>query len=206
MPGRRPVYNHGMSPRGRPWIPRTISAAALAGALALLAGCNNVTTFRSEAAGNPNLQLEAPSAAMNGSNLALIRNNPFPGDPAGLAIVGVMNANNPMRMYRFAPTPQPNWNSYTVILAFGELPAGNVTLCQNTTLPPRPMPQGETAVIADLCIGPRLITEVYGHCPAVRGPDDPQFAALVGGVLEDLFAQRQPHYPRAVPHDVPFRL
>ena len=187
-------------------IRRAASAALLAGVLALITGCNNVTTFRSEAAGNPNLQLEAPSAAMNGSNLAIIRNNPFPSDPAGLAIVGVMNANNPMQMYRFALTPQPNWNGYTVILAFGELPAGNVTLCQNTALPPRPMPPGETAVIADLCIGPRLITEVYGHSPAVSGPDDPQFAALVGGVLEDLFAQRQPHYPRVTPNGLPFRI
>lgn len=187
-------------------IRRAASAAMLVGTLALVAGCNGVTTYRSEAAGNPNLQLEAPSAAMNGSSLVLIRNTPFLSDPAGLATVGVMNANNPMRMYHFALTPQPNWNGYTVILAFGELPAGNVTLCQNTTLQPRPMPPGETALIVDLCIGPQLITEVYGHSPAVSGPDDPQFAALVGGVLEDLFAQRQPHYPRAVPRDVPFHM
>lgn len=180
--------------------------AALVGALALLAGCNGVTTYRSEGAGNPSLQLYAPDAALNGSNLALIRNNPFPSDPAGVAIVGVMNANNPMRLYRFALTPQPDWNGYTVILAFGESPVGNQTLCQNTTLPPRPMPPGKTAVIADLCYGPQLITEVYGHTDAVSGPDDPRFAALIGGVLEDLFAQRQPHYPHAVPRDLPFRM
>jgi hypothetical protein len=171
--------------------------ALLAGALALLAGCSGgVTTYRSEAAGNPSLQLYAPDAALNGSNLTLIRGNPFPGDPAGLAIVGVMNANNPMQMYRFALAPQPD---------FGEVPVGNKTLCQDTTLLPRPMPPGQTAVITDLCYGPQLITEVYGHTDAVSGPDDPRFAALIGGVLSDLFAQRQPHYPR-VPRDLPFRM
>src|SRR5215469_16347704 len=118
----------------RPLICRMGPAALLAGVLALLAGCNGVTTLRSEAAGNPSLQLYAPDAALQGSNLAIIRNNPFPSDPAGLAIVGVMNANNPMQMYRFALAPQPNWNGYTVILAFGEVPAGSVTLCQNTAL------------------------------------------------------------------------
>ena len=181
--------------------------ALLAGALALLAGCSDgVTTYRSEGAGNPGLQLYAPDAALNGSNLALIRNNPFPGDPAGLAIVGVMNANNPMQLYRFALAPQPDWNGYTVILVFGETPVGNQNFCQNTTLPPRPTAPGQTAVVADLCYGPQLITEVYGHTSAVSGPDDPRFAALIGGVLEDLFARRQPHYPRAVPHELPFRM
>jgi hypothetical protein len=178
----------------------------LAGTLALLACCSGgVTTYRSEGAGNPSLQLYAPDATLNGSNLTLIRRNPFPGDPAGLAIVGVMNANNPMQMYRFALAPQPDWNGYTLILAFGEVPVGNKTLCQDTTLLPRPMPPGQTAVIADLCYGPQLITEVYGHTDAVSGPDDPRFAALIGGVLSDLFARRQPHYPRAVPRELPFR-
>jgi len=179
----------------------------LTGVLALLAGCNDgVTTYRSEAAGNPGLQLYAPDAALNGSNLALIRNDPFPGDPAGLAIIAVMNANNPMRLYRFAPAPQPDWTGYTVILAFGQSPVGNKSLCQNTTLPTRPMPPGQTAIVADLCYGPQLITEVSGHSAAVNGPDDPRFAALVGGVLEDLFARREPHYPHGVPRDLPFRL
>ncbi len=180
-------------------------AALVAAAVALLAGCSGgITTYRSEAAGNPGFQLYAPDAALNGSNLALIRNNPFPSDPAGLAIVGLMNVNNPMQRYRFALAPQPDWNGYTVILAFGEVPVGNQSLCQNTTLPPRPMPPGTTAVIADLCYGPLLITEVYGHTDAVTGPDDPRFAALIGGVLEDLFARRQPHYPHVGPREFPF--
>jgi hypothetical protein len=177
----------------------------LAGALAV-PGCTGVTTQRSEGAGNPGLQLYAPDAALAGSNLTLIRNNPFAADPAGLGIVAVMNTNNPMQMYRFALTPQPDWNGYTVVLAFGEAPIGNQNLCQNSALPPRPAPPGETALIADLCYGPQLITEVSGRAPAVGGPDDPQFAALVSGVLSDLFARRQPDHPHAFPTLPPIRL
>lgn len=191
---------------GGNWLKTWRPATLLAGTLALLAACDGVMTNRLESAGNPSLQLVAPDGAMAGSNLALIRNNPFPGDPAGLAIAGVMNANNPMRLYRFALAPQPDWNGYTVILVFGETPVGNQNFCQNTTLPPRPTPPGQTAVVADLCYGPQLITEVSGHTSAVSGPDDPRFAALIGGVLEDLFARRQPHYPHAVPHELPFRM
>lgn len=176
-------------------VRRLPPAALLAGALALLSACTGITTYRSEAAGNPNLQLEAPYAAMNGSILAIVRNNPFPSDPAGQMIVAVMNANNPMQKYRFSLVPMPDWNAYSVVLAFGETPVGNVSFCQNTMVPPRPMPPGETAVVADLCLGPQLVTEVWGHSPAVSGPDDPRFASLIGGVLEDLFALRQPEFP-----------
>lgn len=172
------------------------SAALLSAATALLAGCTGVTTYRSEAAGNPNLQIDAPFAAMNGSILAIIRNNPFPTDPAGQQIVAIMSTNNPMQRYRFALVPQPDWNGYSVVLAFGQTPVGNVSLCQNTMIPPRPMPPGRTAVVANLCFGPTLITEVWGRAPEVTGPDDPTFAALIGGVLQDLFALRQPRFPR----------
>lgn len=184
-----------MSSRGPASLIKTAPVALLLAAL--LAGCTGgVTTYRSEGAGNPNLQIDAPYAAMNGSILAIIRAEPFPGDPAGLGVIQVMNANNPMQRYRFSPAPLPDWNGYSVILAFGETPVGNQSLCQNTLLPPRPTPPGQTAVVADLCYGPQLITEVWGHSPAVSGPEDPQFAALIGGVLTDLFALRQPHHPR----------
>ena len=179
-------------PQGRHrWAP----AALLIGALTWLGGCTGVTTYRSEAAGNPNLQLEAPYAAMNGSILAIVRANPFPTDPAGQTIVAVMAANSPMQRYRFSLAPLPDWNGYSLVLAFGETPVGNQSLCQNTLLPPRPTPPGETAVVADLCYGPQLITEVWGHAPAVTGPEDPQFAALISQVLSDLFALRRPHFP-----------
>ncbi len=202
----RGCYTCVMARGGLRRIIATASDGLLAGILALVvAACTTggVTTYRSEAAGNPSLQLYAPYAAMNGSNLTIIRNNPFPGDPAGLATINVMNVNNPMQKYRFAPAPQPDWNGYTVIVVFGETPVGNQSLCQNVNLPPRPTPAGQTAVVADLCYGPQLITEVWGHAPMVAGPDDPQYAALIGGVLEDLFALRQPHFPHG-PRDHDF--
>jgi hypothetical protein len=186
MSSRPPAFRHRRTRRLRP--------ALLAGVVALLAGCaGGVTTYRSEG-GNPSAQLYAPYAAMNGPTLAIVRNDPFPGDPAGLAVIGVMNANNPMRSYHFAPAALPGWNGYTVVFAFGVLPPTNISLCQNTSMPLPPMPPGEIAVIADLCMGPELITEVYGHTGAVDSPEDPRFADLVSQTMEDLFAIRQ-HYP-----------
>lgn len=184
-----------MTLRARARYPRTnrLAAAVLGAALAALAGCNGVTTYRSEG-GNPSAQTYAPYAALNGTNLAIVRNGPFPGDPAGLAVVGVMNVNNPMQQYRFAPAPTPDWNGYTVVVAFGNPPVTNISLCQNTSMPVPPMPAGETAITVDLCYGPQLITEVMGHAPAVDGPEDPQFAQLVSQALSDLFALR-PQYP-----------
>lgn len=186
MFSRSPVSRH--RPRHR------LRLALLAGVLALLASCaGGVTTYRSEG-GNPSAQLYAPYAAMNGTTLAIVRDDPFPGDPAGLAVIQVMNANNPMRSYHFAPATLPGWNGYTLVFAFGEPPTTNISLCQNTSMPVPPMPPGEIAVIADLCLGPELITEVYGHSGAVAGPEDPRFADLVSQTMEDLFAIRQ-HYP-----------
>lgn len=175
------------------WIRRL--APALAGSLlAVLAGCaGSVITNRSEG-GNPSMQLYAPYAAMNGTTLAIVRNNPFPGDPIGQAVIAVMNANNPMLSYHFAPATLPNWNGYTVVFAFGRVPPTNISLCQNTSMPVPPMPPDEIAVVADLCLGPQLVTEVVGHTGAVGGPDDPRFAALVSQTMSDLFALRQ-HYP-----------
>src|SRR6185312_3868713 len=104
----RGVDGATMSRRRLRWLFGAAPAALAAVALTALAGCGGVTTYRSEAAGNPNLQLSAPFAAMNGSLLAIIRNNPFPTDPTGQVIVAVMNANNPMLKYRFALVPLPD--------------------------------------------------------------------------------------------------
>lgn len=187
----------------RRWIEqKRLLAAGLAAALALAACSSGITTYRSEAAGSPSAQTYAPYAAMNGTILAIIRDNPFLGDPYGQAVLAVMQTHNPMQRYRFAPTPTPDWNGYAVIFGFGESPIGNQSLCQNATLPLRPMPAGQTAVVADLCYGPLLVTEVYGHTATVSGPDDPRFAALVGAVLEDLLALRNPRFQRT---PLPFR-
>lgn len=193
MPFHFPILRHlpRTSRRLTPWSGLTL----LGGLLALLAGCNGVTTYRSEG-GNISAQLYAPYAAMNGTTLAIVRNDPFPGDPTGQAVIAVMNAHNPMLSYHFAPATLPNWNGYTVVFAFGRLPATNISLCQNTSMPIPPMPAGETAVIADLCMGPGLITEVVGHSGPVGGPDDPRFADLVSQTMSDLFAIRQQY-----PHD-----
>ena len=181
-------------------ITRMCLAAASLGSALTLAACDaGITTYRSEAAGSISAQTYAPYAAMDGTSLAVIRNNPFAGDRDNQLVLATMRTHNPMLKYRFALAPTPDWNGYSVIFVFGEPPIGNQNLCQNATLPPRPMPAGTTTVMADLCYGPLLITEVYGHTAAVRGPDDPRFASLVGGVLEDLFALRRPRDPRAWP-------
>ncbi len=179
-------------------------AATFAGALALAACEHGITTFRSEASGWPTEQYNAPYAALNGTNLAIVRDNPFPADKGNEAVLAVMRVNNPMRMYRFALAPTPDWNGYSVILGFGESPVGNQNLCQNPALPLRPTPVGRTSLIADLCYGPLMITEVYGHTDVVGGPDDPRLAALVGGVLEDLLALKTRQHPHlAFPIVVP---
>ncbi len=167
---------------------------ALGAALALGACTYGITTYRSEAAGNPSMQIYAPYAALNGTNLAVILGNPFPADKTNEGVLAVMRVRNPMQRYRFALVPTPDWNGYSVILGFGEPPIGNQSLCQNPALPLRPMPAGRTALMADLCYGPLLITEATGHTATVGGPDDPRFGDLVGGVLEELFALRPYRY------------
>jgi hypothetical protein len=156
-----------------------------------LAGCGGVMTYRSEAAGNRSAQTYAPYAAMNGTNLLVVRNNPFPEDRVNQAVLGVVATHNPMQRYRFALAQPPDWNGYIVVLGFGESPVGNQDLCRNAQLPLRPTPAGQTALIADLCYGEMLVTEVYGHSPAVGGPDDPMFLNLVSQVTTELFALRR---------------
>jgi hypothetical protein len=179
---------------------RTSRLAGAALAVLLVAGCaGGTTTYRSEAAGSPSAQTYAPYAAMNGVNQLVIRNNPYPTDPDGQVLLSIVQTHNPMQRYHFTLGAGPQWNGYTVIFGYGESPVGNQDLCKNVALPLRPMPPGQTAVMADLCYGPLLITEVYGHTQFIADPHDPRLAALVGGVMEDLFALRTPpyHVPRA---------
>jgi hypothetical protein len=163
---------------------------ALFAALAL-AGCGGVVTYRSEGAGNRSLQTYAPYAAMNGTNLLVVLNNPFPNDQNNQQVLAVVSTHNPMLSYRFSLVLPPDWNGYTVVLGFGESPVGNQDLCRNVHLPLRPTPAGQTALIADLCEGQQLVTEVYGHSPTVGGPDDPTFLRLVSQTMTDLFAVRR---------------
>ncbi len=171
-------------------MPLMRAALAVLVAAATLAGCNGIVTYRSEGAGNPSAQTYAPYAAMNGTTLLVVRNNPFPSDRNSEAVRAVVSTHNPMRGYRFSLTMPPDWNGYTVMLGFGQSPIGNQSLCQNAQLPLRPTPSGRTALIADLCYGPQLVTEAYGHSPAVSGPDDPRFGSLVGQVMTELFQLR----------------
>ncbi|HEX9464264.1 MAG TPA: hypothetical protein VGB82_16825 [Alphaproteobacteria bacterium] len=165
--------------------------AVLVAAAALAACTNGIVTYRSEGAGNPSAQTYAPYAAMNGTILLVVRDNPFPNDRTNEAVLAVVNTHNPAQRYRFSLTMPPDWNGYTVVLGFGEAPVGNQSLCQNALLPLRPMPPGRMAIIADLCYGQQLVTEAYGHSPAVGGPDDPTFQSLVSQVMTELFAERR---------------
>jgi hypothetical protein len=183
-------------PGRRAW-PRAIremalmrTALAVTVAAAALAGCNGIVTYRYEG-GAPSAQFYAPYAALDGTNLLVVRNNPFPNDRTNEAVLAVVRTHNPMRRYRFSLVPPPDWNGYTVILGFGLSPVGNQSQCQNAQIPLRPTPPGRTTLIVDLCYGRQLITETYGRSPAVGGAEDPTFAALVDQVMTDLLAIRQ---------------
>ncbi len=164
-------------------------------AVLLLAGCagNGVVTYRMEGAGNRSAQTYTPYAAMNGTNLLVVINNPFPQDRNNAAVANVVNTFNPMQRYRFTLAPAPDWNQYTVVVAFGETPVGNQDLCRNAQLPLRPTPEAQTAIVVDLCLQQQLVTEVIGHAPKAVAPDDPNFTGLISQAMSDLFQLRDIH-------------
>jgi len=165
---------------------------AIAAAAIILAGCTGyeVVTNRMEGSGNRSAQTYTPYAAMNGTNLLVVINNPFPYDSNNAAVANVVNTFNPMQRYRFTLAPAPDWNQYTVVLAFGQTPVGNQDLCRNAQLPLRPTPEGQTAIVVNLCLQQQLVTEVIGHAPKAQTPDDPNFTRLISQAMSDLFQLR----------------
>ena len=175
--------------------------AAWAAAVLILAGCTGyeVVTNRMEGSGNRGAQTYSPYAAMNGTNLLVVINNPFPADTNNAAVANVVATFNPMQRYRFALAPPPDWNQYTVVLAFGQTPIGNQDLCHNAHLPLRPAPESQTAIVLNLCLQEQLVTEVIGHAPKALAPDDPNFTRLISQATSDLFELRDIDNNRIAP-------
>jgi hypothetical protein len=165
--------------------------ACLVGAIALpsCAG-DGVTTVRSRTAGTYSAGLYVQSLAQNGTNSVMVRNSPFPAE----AVLAALRARYEGGQYRFALGTPPDWNGYTVIIAFGGPPVGSQNLCVNPNQPQSTTSAG-SEVVADYCYGSRLVTEVVSRGPAVSGPDDPRFRELIGQSIAELFTNETPQFP-----------
>ena len=151
-----------------------------------LGGCDGVVVNRSEIAGGYTGYLYAQTQAAGGVNGLVVRNSPFPPE----AVLAALQARYQSNQYRFALGPSPEWNGYTVIIAFGGAPVGGQNLCQNPALPSGPVLSDTTSVIADYCYGTTLVSEATGWTSAVSSPNDARFQRLVGDVVAELFSYR----------------
>ena len=173
-PWRRSVLGGGHLP--------VLLAVLPAGALALSA-CAGVTTVRSEGGSTYSAGLYVQSVAQVGTNAVVVRNSPFPPD----AVLAALRDHYRGNRYRFALGTPPDWNGYTVLIAFGGPAIGNESLCANPNQPQRSPAGGGVELVAEYCYGNRLVTEVLGRAPALSGPEDPRFRELIGQSVDELF-------------------
>lgn len=167
-------------PRGWQW------PVVLAGTFAL-AACGGVTTVRLIGGANYSAAGYVQTAAQNGTNAVVVRNSPFPAD----AVLAALRARYQGNQYRFALGTPPDWNGYTLILAFGGPPAGSQSLCANPNLPQPASPGGVVELMANFCYGNRLVGEALSRAPALTGPDDPNFRKLIGQTIAELLINQR---------------
>jgi hypothetical protein len=159
-------------------------AVPLAGALALSAcAVGGITTVRSEGGTTYSAGLYVQSVAQSGTNTVVVRNSPFPPDAVLTALRDYYRGDR----YRFALDRPPDWNGYTVLIAFGGPAIGNQSLCENPNQPQLSPAGGEVDLVAEYCYGNRLVTEVLSRALALGGPDDPGFRELIGQSIDELF-------------------
>ncbi len=182
---------------------RASAVAALCAVSALLAGCDqgvfvNRNPTPSAFSGYDNIQ----QVAANGRNQIVVYNSPFPPDATINSILAAAQKRYASNQYRFfAGPPTPDWNGYTVLLAFSDGVTGNRNLCQNRQQPLRPMTGGWTTIFAEYCLGDILVTEATAYTRPVNGPDDPRFTKLVEAALGGLFEYWVPNRTGAAPRN-----
>lgn len=138
--------------------------------------------------GDPNITLRA---AASGTNLTVIRQNPFASDRSDDAVFGALQSTYHGRNYKFSRGTAPaDWNGHTLMLTFADGTLGNSNPCRSADVPLLRSPSGRTAIVADYCLGPILVAEVKGWTAGVTGPDDPKFQALVSGIMSEMFLYR----------------
>jgi hypothetical protein len=174
--------------------PNPCRLAALVSLCAVLSACDQgVFVNRSEAPTAYSGGYYAWSTAAMGTNQIVVYNSPYPPEQTINSVLNAAQARYQSNQYRFfAGAPVTDWNGYTVVLAFADGPLGNRNLCNSRDQPLRPMSAGWTSIFAEYCLGPTLVTEASAYTRAVTGPDDPQFAKLVGATIAALFEYRPP--------------
>jgi hypothetical protein len=171
--------------------PTRLAVLALA-ALGLVACDDGVYVNRSALVAYSG-EIYVQSTAAIGANQIVVFNSPYVPDATINGILAAARERYASDQYRFfAGPPTPEWNGYTVILAFSDGPLGNQNLCKNKQMPLRPMSGGWTTVFAEYCLNDILVSEVTAYTRPVNGPDDPRFSNLMGSVFSALFEYRPP--------------
>ncbi len=134
-------------------------------------------------------------AAASGPSLAVIRNNPFPGDHNNEGVLAAMQARNIGPKMYFAQTPRPDDRyGYKVVMNFGPSIYGTNYGCTYEPTPPTRMPPGgPITVSAAFCVGDILLTDAVGSTGAAAGPDDPRFQRLIGDIIVALTPPYDPN-------------
>ena len=165
-----------------------------AGAMFLAACESGVSVVRYESSTAFSGEVYGNDLAAHGSNAVTVYDSPFPPDRTNAAILNALHERYAGNQYRFfSGDPPPDWNGYTIVLAFADGVLGNSNLCRNPAQPRRPTSAGRTAMFGEVCLGDILVTEVQGYGPPVSGPDDPGLSKLTGAVVAELFAYRTRH-------------
>jgi hypothetical protein len=133
------------------------------------------------------------SLGATGTNQVVVFNSPYAPDPTINAILDAARKRYTSNQFRFfAGAPIPEWNGYTLLVAFSDGPLGNQNLCKNRQTPLRPVSADRTSLFVEYCVGDVLVSEVSAHSRPVKGVDDPQFAKLMGAAFAGIFEYRLP--------------
>jgi hypothetical protein len=133
------------------------------------------------------------SAAAQSALPVTIRNDPFAGDGAGVAVIAVMSSAQTAMQPQQRFTADAQGSAYRVVVAFGEPPVGG-NYCTAPGLAVRPGPQGRTVLHAEFCVGGQILSEATAATGRVDSPQDPRFQRLLSDLLSGLMPQNHPNY------------
>jgi len=127
----------------------------------------------------------------------VIVGNPFGGDQAAFerAVTDAMQGRNHGQETNFTTSPGPSARAeYRAVMVFN--PSNNLvggTVCQRdpTSLPTAAGEGTAVALVAVFCLSEQSLTQVRGDIDAAVGPDDPNFAELVGQSTQALFPSKR---------------
>lgn len=162
--------------------------------LLLLGGCGGSTVYSNyyNSSYSPD---HVRFASAVGPTLAVIRDNPFPGDAGNAAVLAAMQERNYGPRLYFVQTPRPDDRyGYKVVMDFGSA-TPSTTLCQRGPTPSSARAaSGRVVVAAAFCIGDLLLSDATGAVEGVSGPDDPRFRRLIGDILVALTPPYDPKF------------